>query len=64
MYTDGLIESTDKKIVWSEGADRMMAACLAVKDVPVDQAPDHIVRALCPDRSRLEDDIVVLAIEV
>lgn len=64
MYTDGLIESTDKKIVWSEGADRMMAACLAVKDVPVGQAPDHIVRTLCPDCSRLEDDIVVLAIEV
>lgn len=64
MYTDGLIESTDKKIVWSEGAHRMMEACLSVRDVPVTEAPDHITRFLCPDTSTLEDDIVILAIEV
>ncbi|MBU1169919.1 MAG: fused response regulator/phosphatase [Proteobacteria bacterium] len=64
MYTDGLIESTDKKIVWSEGADRMLAACQSAHDVPISKAPEKITQLLCPDLSKLEDDIVILAIEV
>ncbi len=64
MYTDGLIESSDKKIVWSEGAGRMLAACIEARDVPLVEAPVHITQNLHPDTSALEDDIVILAIEV
>jgi sigma-B regulation protein RsbU (phosphoserine phosphatase) len=64
MYTDGLIESTDKKIVWSEGAGLMLAACTAAKDIPLTDAPLHITRLLQPDTDALEDDIVIMAIEV
>lgn len=64
MYTDGLIESTDEKIVWSEGADKMLNACIQASDIPILEAPQAITSILCPDTSRLEDDIVLLAIEV
>lgn len=64
MYTDGLIESADQKIVWSEGAGRMLEACVKAKDVPVTEAPEYITRLLCPNTSALEDDIVILAVEV
>jgi sigma-B regulation protein RsbU (phosphoserine phosphatase) len=64
MYTDGLIESSDKKIVWSEGAGIMLAACIAAKDVPLSEAPLFITRMLHPDTSVLEDDIVMMAIEI
>lgn len=64
MYTDGLVESSDQKIVWSEGAKKMLEACKQVRDVPISEAPEHITRILCPDRSRMEDDIVILGIEV
>lgn len=64
MYTDGLIESSDKKIVWSEGAEKMLEACIKVNDLPVNEAPKKISEILAPDLSKLEDDIVVVAIEV
>lgn len=64
MYTDGLVESTDNKIVWTEGAGHMLEACKQVRDIPISQAPEQITRLLCPDTSRLEDDIVILGIEV
>lgn len=64
MYTDGLIESAEKKIVWSEGAGHMLEACKKVRDLPISEAPEQITRYLCPDTSKLEDDIVILGIEV
>jgi sigma-B regulation protein RsbU (phosphoserine phosphatase) len=64
MYTDGLIESSYRKIVWSEAADQMLAACVAANDMPVVDAPGAIAKSLHPDPAGLEDDIVVLAIEV
>ena len=64
MYTDGLVESSEKKTVWSEGAENMLAACVAARNVPLDEAPLEITRTLHPDAPVLEDDIVILAIEV
>ncbi len=64
MYTDGLIESQDEKIVWSEGAQKMLDTCIKVNDVPILDAPKMISEILIPDFSLLEDDIVVVAIEV
>jgi phosphoserine phosphatase RsbU/P len=64
MYTDGLIESPDEKIVWSEGAGLMLEACTRARDKAVSEAPEDITQILSPDTSALEDDIVILAIEV
>ena len=64
MYTDGLIESSHRKIVWSEGAGRMLEACAKARDVSLEDAPLFITRTLHPDTSGQEDDIVILAIEV
>lgn len=64
LYTDGLIESPGEKLVWSEGVSLMLDACVKVRDIPILEAPKAITRLLCPDLSRLEDDIVVVGIEV
>lgn len=64
MYTDGLIENPQEKIVWSEGAAKMLEVCKSIGDVPILDAPKKISEILIPDRSLLEDDIVVVAIEV
>ncbi len=64
MYTDGLIEDPEKKIVWSEGAAKMLEACVSVSHLPILEAPKKISDILAPDTSLLEDDIVVVGIEV
>lgn len=64
MYTDGLIEDPEEKIVWSEGAAKMLEACVSVSDLPILEAPKKISDILAPDTSLLEDDIVVVGIEV
>ncbi len=64
LYTDGIIESPGKKIVWTEGSKRMIEACSKVRDVPVNEAPDKIIKNMCTDLSLLEDDILLVAIEV
>lgn len=64
MYTDGLIENSQEKLVWSEGTEKMLEACKMAGDVPVLEAPEKITEILVPDRSLLEDDVVLVAIEV
>ncbi|MBU0992426.1 MAG: fused response regulator/phosphatase [Proteobacteria bacterium] len=64
LYTDGIIESSQKKIVWTEGADKILKACRVVKNIPIRHAPKKILEHICPDLTCLEDDIVILGFEV
>lgn len=64
MYSDGLIESSGEKIVWSAGSDKVSAACEKAGSIPIQKAPEQIARQLFKENVLIEDDVVLLGIEV
>ncbi len=64
LYSDGLIESSEEKIVWSAGSNKLVAACEDAKSFPIQEAPKEIVRKLFNENVSIHDDIVLLGIEV
>ncbi len=64
IYSDGIIESTDQKVIWTDGTKNMLKACDEVRDVSIEDAPEKIKERLSKDKDDLEDDIVILGIEV
>ena len=64
LYTDGIIEFPGKKILWTEGAERIIASCNAVKNVPILNAPEAILHHIRQGETPLEDDIVIVGLEI
>jgi len=64
LYSDGLIESSHDKIIWSAGSDKLIAACEKVRSLPIQEASKQIVHLLSDKNLPIEDDIVVLGVEV
>ena len=64
MYTDGLIESSEDKLVWTEGSKIMLDACIRFKDDEINLATELISSYLTNEFKDLDDDIVVLGVEV
>ncbi len=65
LFTDGLLEvfGEDPRSR-EEGIDALMACCVETRDLPIGRAVNEIVSLICPDRSRLQDDILLLGVEV
>lgn len=62
VYSDGLVESSEKKRLPDDG--ELLEACKAVADVPVRNAPEEIAKIMGKDATSCEDDVIVLSIEV
>jgi sigma-B regulation protein RsbU (phosphoserine phosphatase) len=65
LFTDGLLEvfGEDPRNR-EEGIDALMACCVDTRDLPIDKAVNEIVSLICPDRKRLQDDVLLLGTEV
>jgi sigma-B regulation protein RsbU (phosphoserine phosphatase) len=65
LFTDGLLEvfGEDSRSR-EEGIDALMACCVETRDLPIEKAVDEIVSLICPDRGRLQDDVLLLGVEV
>lgn len=63
-YSDGLVESAEKKITWVSGADSLLPAYKEVSGVPYEKAAGALVEHLFGKGTLPEDDIVVLCVEV
>ncbi|MDY6823799.1 MAG: fused response regulator/phosphatase [Thermodesulfobacteriota bacterium] len=64
IYSDGLIESTQKKILWPEGSADLLEACQSVGGTNINAAPDKIAEIMNQGKAVCEDDVIVLGIEV
>jgi sigma-B regulation protein RsbU (phosphoserine phosphatase) len=65
LFTDGLLEVFgDDPRSREEGLDALMACCVDTRDLPIDKAVNEIVSLICPDRKRLQDDVLLLGTEV
>jgi sigma-B regulation protein RsbU (phosphoserine phosphatase) len=66
LFTDGLIElpQADGRVSQTRGLERLMAAALAHRRLPLDEAAAAIVDSLTADAGKVADDILLLAVEV
>ena len=65
LFTDGLLEVFGEDPRGrEEGIDALMACCVETRDLPIEKAVDEIVSLICPDRGRLQDDVLLLGVEV
>lgn len=64
LYSDGLVESSLDRSVWSQASERMLGACEEVRGLPIAEAVKGIRNILLPPEVPIEDDIVILAIEI
>ncbi|WP_022664833.1 PP2C family protein-serine/threonine phosphatase [Desulfospira joergensenii] len=64
VYSDGLVESAEKRVTWVSGAESLVSLYPGLRGVPLDQAPKALIRELFGPDSLPEDDIVLLCIEV
>ena len=64
MYSDGLVESADRKMTWVKGAAHFLCDFAEVTRFPVTEAPARLIEKLFGEDSTPDDDIVVLSVEV
>lgn len=64
VYSDGLVESAEKKVTWASGADSLLPVYREVAGVPYEKAPEALIDHLFGKGTLPEDDIVVLCVEV
>ncbi len=65
VYSDGLVESTQKKVTWASGADSLLPAFRQIASIPYDRAAPALVDHLFGSEDSMpEDDIVVLCVKV
>jgi sigma-B regulation protein RsbU (phosphoserine phosphatase) len=63
LFSDGLIESTPG-VGRREGLERLVDACIRHRTEPLSEAVAHTALAICPDESRVQDDLLLLGVEV
>ncbi|WP_020587865.1 PP2C family protein-serine/threonine phosphatase [Desulfobacter curvatus] len=64
IYSDGLVESTEKKISWPEGIKRLLSILDGVGKIDLSDVPNILISRLFNGEPVPEDDIVFLCIEV
>jgi phosphoserine phosphatase RsbU/P len=63
LYSDGLIESAPGG-GRRAGLERLVEACVRLRDVPLAEAPRAIVNHVRPDAGPAADDLLLLGVEV
>jgi len=64
LYSDGLIENPGEKKIWTDGLDDLIQACDKLRNVTINKVADGLFNLLSGNREKMDDDIVVMAIEI
>lgn len=64
LYSDGVTESSKRKVMWSEGAKFFAEACASAKEHEITDAPKKIISNLFGEDFVPEDDMAILGFEV
>lgn len=64
IYSDGLVESSENKITWATGAERLLSKFAEVAFAPLRSVPSMLIEGLFNKEGPPEDDIVILCVEV
>ncbi|MFO7885010.1 MAG: fused response regulator/phosphatase [Desulfobacteraceae bacterium] len=64
LYTDGLVESSEKKITWTRGSESLLQLFSHNNHTDIQKAPRQLIKKLFNDKFIPEDDILILGVEV
>ncbi|OGV37256.1 MAG: histidine kinase [Lentisphaerae bacterium GWF2_45_14] len=64
LYTDGLVENSEKKLLWTKSIESIKECADKCIDVPLHDAVRNIKNHFYPSLRQPTDDIVILGIEV
>lgn len=64
LYSDGVTESSKRRVMWSEGAKFFAEACANAKDTDISSAPRKIIADIFGEDFIPEDDMAILGFEV
>ena len=64
LYSDGLVESAEKKITWPKGAEALLPAIDKTRDAELTSVPASLVNSIFNSNHTAEDDITVICVEV
>lgn len=64
IYSDGLIEKPGKRKVWTGVLEDLLKICNHLRDIPIRESAERLKDMINGRKSKFEDDIVVLGIEV
>lgn len=66
MFSDGIIESEENQMIWSDGVGRLPALAEKMRDVPIEKAANGLYELAQKEfeLSSNEDDKVVLAVQI
>jgi len=64
LYSDGVTESSKRRVMWSEGAKFFAESCSNAKDTEISSAPRKIIADIFGEDFIPEDDMAILGFEV
>lgn len=64
IFSDGLVESADKKTTWFTGAKSLIPEFEKIRDTSYKKIPEQLVKQIFPDTTDMKDDIAILSIEI
>lgn len=63
LYSDGLVESHRKGVLWTAGLDRLKTIIIDAQDTPIEETPQKVVSSLFNKETKREDDTVLLCFQ-
>ncbi len=64
IYTDGLIEQTQERKIWTENLHLLMDIAAELKDCNMNSAIQKILNICIPKETQMNDDVLILGFEV
>lgn len=64
LYSDGLVESTEKKVTWPKGAETLLPVIEKTRNSELMNAPGCLIESIFNVDHTAEDDITVICVEV
>ena len=64
LYSDGLVESAEKKVTWPKGAEALLPVIEKTRNTDLENAPGCLIESIFNANHAAEDDITVICVEV
>jgi len=64
LYSDGLVESAEKKVTWPKGAEALLPIIEAARHAELENASGVLIESIFNANHTAEDDITVICVEV
>ncbi|MBN1931617.1 MAG: fused response regulator/phosphatase [Desulfobacterales bacterium] len=64
IFTDGLIEKSGKRKVWTASLSKLLRLCCELDKIPIQESVNKLKELVLDDTHMPEDDVIIMGIEV